>query len=49
MSEILDSGERREFGTGAVRDVQEGKGRCGTAGTNRLTAARPERWWSDER
>lgn len=28
MSEILDSGTRREFGTGAVRDVQEGKGRC---------------------
>lgn len=25
---ILDSGERREFGTGAVRDIQEGKGRC---------------------
>jgi hypothetical protein len=24
---ILDSGERREFSTGAVRDVQEGKGR----------------------
>lgn len=26
--EILDSGERREFETGAVRDIQEGKGRC---------------------
>ena len=25
---ILDSGERREFPTGAVRDIQEGKGRC---------------------
>ena len=25
---ILDSGERREFESGAVRDVQEGKGRC---------------------
>lgn len=25
---IKDSGERREFGTGAVRDIQEGKGRC---------------------
>ena len=25
---ILDSGERREFTTGAVRDIQEGKGRC---------------------
>ena len=24
---ILDSGERREFSTGAVRDIQEGKGR----------------------
>lgn len=28
MSSILDSGERREFASGAVRDVQEGKGRC---------------------
>lgn len=26
--EIKDSGERREFETGAVRDIQEGKGRC---------------------
>ena len=25
---ILDSGNRTEFGTGAVRDMQEGKGRC---------------------
>lgn len=25
---ILDSGERREFNTGAVRDITEGKGRC---------------------
>lgn len=25
---ILDSGERRKFESGAVRDVQEGKGRC---------------------
>lgn len=25
---ILDSGDRREFGTGAVRDMAEGKGRC---------------------
>ena len=28
MAEILDSGSRCEFGSGAVRDVQEGKGRC---------------------
>jgi len=28
MAELLDSGERREFGNGAVRDVAEGKGRC---------------------
>lgn len=29
MSEtILDSGTRRDFGTGAVRDAAEGKGRC---------------------
>lgn len=26
--EILDSGNRRTFDTGAVRDMQEGKGRC---------------------
>lgn len=25
---IKDSGNRREFSTGAVRDIQEGKGRC---------------------
>ena len=25
---IKDSGERRKFATGAVRDIQEGKGRC---------------------
>ena len=25
---IQDSGERRTFDTGAVRDIQEGKGRC---------------------
>lgn len=25
---IKDSGNRREFNTGAVRDIQEGKGRC---------------------
>lgn len=25
---MLDSGNRREFDTGAVRDIQEGKGRC---------------------
>jgi hypothetical protein len=28
MSTILDSGERRNFDTGAVRDIAEGKGRC---------------------
>ena len=27
-SHIKDSGNRREFSTGAVRDIQEGKGRC---------------------
>lgn len=26
--EILDSGSRTEFESGAVRDIQEGKGRC---------------------
>lgn len=28
MAVLKDSGERREFESGAVRDVQEGKGRC---------------------
>lgn len=28
LPHILDSGERRQFETGAVRDIQEGKGRC---------------------
>lgn len=28
MAVLKDSGERREFGTGAVRDMAEGKGRC---------------------
>jgi hypothetical protein len=28
MAEIKDSGTRREFKTGAVRDIAEGKGRC---------------------
>lgn len=28
MGEILDSGERTEFASGAVRDMHEGKGRC---------------------
>lgn len=28
MAEIQDSGCRREFASGAVRDIQEGKGRC---------------------
>lgn len=28
MAELKDSGNRREFGTGAVRDISEGKGRC---------------------
>lgn len=28
MNQILDSGDRTEFETGAVRDMREGKGRC---------------------
>ncbi len=28
MAELKDSGKRRQFETGAVRDIQEGKGRC---------------------
>lgn len=27
-SPLPDSGERRDFGTGAIRDIQKGKGRC---------------------
>lgn len=26
--ELQDSGNRREFDSGAVRDINEGKGRC---------------------
>ena len=28
MSKILDSGERRQFASGACRDIADGKGRC---------------------
>lgn len=28
MADLLDSGNRRQFDSGAVRDVREGKGRC---------------------
>lgn len=28
MAKLLDSGDRRDFGTGAVRDMAVGKGRC---------------------
>lgn len=28
MAELKDSGVRRDFGTGSVRDISEGKGRC---------------------
>lgn len=28
MADLLDSGARREFESGAVRDITEGKGRC---------------------
>lgn len=28
MADLKDSGARRNFGTGAVRDIAEGKGRC---------------------
>lgn len=28
MSELKDSGKRRQFDTGAVRDISDGKGRC---------------------
>ena len=28
MAELKDSGNRREFASGAVRDMADGKGRC---------------------
>ena len=28
MAKLKDSGERRQFESGAVRDISEGKGRC---------------------
>ena len=28
MAELIDSGKKRDFGTGAHRDAAEGKGRC---------------------
>lgn len=28
MAELIDSGQRRQFNSGAVRDIAEGKGRC---------------------
>ena len=28
MAQLKDSGERRQFESGAVRDIQKGKGRC---------------------
>lgn len=42
MSTILDSGERREFETGAVRDIQEGKGRCDLLPTEVLELMFPD-------
>lgn len=38
MSEIKDSGERREFATGSVRDVRDGKGRFDLLPPEFLTA-----------
>ena len=35
---IKDSGCRREFDTGAVRDIQEGKGRCDLLPLNEVSA-----------
>lgn len=37
MAELKDSGMRQEFETGAVRDIQEGKGRCDLLPLNVLT------------
>lgn len=34
---IMDSGNRREFTSGAVRDIQEGKGRCDLMPLNVIT------------
>ena len=38
---IKDSGERTEFETGAVRDMQEGKGRCDLMPLDVVTAMMP--------
>ena len=40
--EIKDSGTRREFNTGAVRDIQEGKGRCDLMPLDVVAALYPE-------
>ena len=37
MPEILDSGARRQFESGAVRDVAEGKGRCDLLPLNEIS------------
>lgn len=40
MAELKDSGARRDFGTGAVRDVADGKGRCDLLPLDILTSPR---------
>ena len=47
---IKDSGDRREFETGAVRDMQEGKGRCDLLPLDVIAdyIADPVLYWIDE-
>lgn len=45
---IKDSGERRTFGTGAVRDIQEGKGRPTLMPLNVVTTLISTHWDSDQ-
>ena len=47
---IKDSGTRREFATGAVRDIQEGKGRCDLMPLDVIAEFMPEKeilYWID--
>ena len=42
MAEIKDSGERRQFNSGAVRDIQDGKGRCDLIPLDVVASLMPE-------
>ena len=44
MSEILDSGNRRHYESGAVRDIQTGKGRCDLMPLETVSFLAPEEY-----